>query len=182
MGSAALELHIRDLSTDHAARPGGCADANRLTILFDSYARSFRCAASAPEGDCVTSGLRTLADLERAVRALCFHFETDAIVIVGSQAILAIWPDAPALLRRSGEIDAYPANAREWQIKNQGMEASEEVFALFGEASPFHLAHGFYIDGVDETTRGMGGGGAFGTVRPRESLSFSNNELTLIPR
>ena len=33
-----------------------------------------------------------------------------------------------------------------------GLEASEEIFALFGEASPFHIAHGFYIDGVDEAT------------------------------
>lgn len=86
------------------------------------------------------------------MRVLCAHFKTDAVVIIGSQAILASWPDAPMLLRRSGEIDAYPINAREWEAKNPGLEASEEIFALFGEASAFHLAHGFYIDGVDEAT------------------------------
>lgn len=74
------------------------------------------------------------------------------MIIIGSQAILATWPDAPLLLRRSGEIDAYPANARDWEVRHPGFEASEEIHALFGEASPFHLAHGFYIDGVDETT------------------------------
>lgn len=73
------------------------------------------------------------------------------MVIIGSQAILATFPEAPALMRASVEIDAYPANAREWETKS-GLEASEEVNALFGYGSDFHVTHGFYIDGVDETT------------------------------
>jgi hypothetical protein len=73
-------------------------------------------------------------------------------VIIGSQAILATWPDAPRLLRRSGEIDAYPENARQWEALHSGAEASEEINALFGAGSDFHRAHGFYIDGVDEST------------------------------
>ena len=54
-------------------------------------------------------------------------------------------------MRASMEIDAYPANAREWERRN-GSEASEEINALFGYLSPFHMAHGFYIDGVDDAT------------------------------
>lgn len=94
---------------------------------------------------------RTVGDLERAVRALSRHFDTDAVVIVGSQAILATFPEAPARMRASAEIDAYPANASEWEAQH-GTEASEEVNANFGYLSEFHRTHGFYIDGVDETT------------------------------
>jgi len=31
-------------------------------------------------------------------------------------------------------------------------EESEHINALFGEGSQFHRAHGFFIDGVDDTT------------------------------
>ena len=86
------------------------------------------------------------------MRAIATHFRSEAVVIVGSQAILASLPNAPRVLAQSPEIDAYPDNAAEWQALNPGEEASEEIHALFGEGSDFHLTHGFYIDGVDETT------------------------------
>jgi hypothetical protein len=66
--------------------------------------------------------------------------------------------DAPIILRTSGEIDAYPENARLWEINQKKLapdyppEASEEINAFFGEGSDFHRNHGFYIDGVDENT------------------------------
>ena len=60
--------------------------------------------------------------------------------------------DAPALTRTSGEIDAYPGNAREWEARHPGALASEEINALFGFGSDFHTAFGFYIDGIDENT------------------------------
>lgn len=100
--------------------------------------------------------VRTLDDLDRAVRALATHFNCDTTVIVGSQATLVGWPDAPILFRTSPEIDAYPGNAREWEAERRAeghdIEASEEIFARFGQGSSFHHAHGFYIDGVDEGT------------------------------
>ena len=58
----------------------------------------------------------------------------------------------------SPEIDAYPANARVWELQektrhpNESPEASEHINALFGSGSMFHQTHGFYIDGVDENT------------------------------
>jgi hypothetical protein len=95
--------------------------------------------------------VRTLEDLDRAVRTIATHFKAEKVIIIGSQSVLLEWPDAPILMRTSGEIDLYPGNAREWEaLKNT--EASEEIFALFGEGSTFHETHGFYIDGVDETT------------------------------
>jgi hypothetical protein len=95
---------------------------------------------------------RTIADLERTVRAIAFHFEADEVFIVGSQSILLSWPEAPLLMRTSGEIDAYPGNANLWEISHQGQPASEEINGLFGWGSQFHQTHGFYIDGVDDRT------------------------------
>jgi hypothetical protein len=96
--------------------------------------------------------------LERTVRALATEFKTDKVFIIGSQAVLVGWPDAPSAMTMSPEIDAFPANARVWEIEerskrpNDDPEASEHINALFGEGSVFHTTHGFYIDGVDENT------------------------------
>lgn len=99
---------------------------------------------------------RTLDDLQRTVRALATEFKTDEVFIIGSQAILMDWPDAPVNMRMSPEIDAYPANARIWEVaerqRDPAAEASEHIDALFGQGSTFHATHGFYIDGVDDNT------------------------------
>lgn len=95
---------------------------------------------------------RTVDDLHRAVRVISRHFETDSVFIIGSQSILLDHPDAPAIMRTSGEIDAYPGNFAEWEASHSGDPASEEINVYFGEGSLFHQAHGFYIDGVDENT------------------------------
>jgi len=102
--------------------------------------------------------LRTVDDLERTVRALGREFKTDKVFIIGSQGILLAWPDAPRDMRASPEIDAYPENARIWEIAekqkdpNSQPQASEHIDALFGSGSQFHRTHGFFIDGVDENT------------------------------
>ena len=62
---------------------------------------------------------RTLDDLERTVRAIATEFKTDKIFIIGSQGILFAWPEAPALMRTSPEIDAFPANAKIWEIEEK---------------------------------------------------------------
>jgi hypothetical protein len=102
--------------------------------------------------------IRTLEDLERSVRAIATEFKTDKVFIIGSQGILLSWPDAPPVMRISPEIDAYPANAKIWEVEEkkkhpaESPEASEHIDALFGSGSQFHQTHGFYIDGVDEKT------------------------------
>jgi len=104
------------------------------------------------------SFIRTVEDLIETVKAIARQFQADEVFIVGSQSILLSWPDAPAIMRTSGEIDAYPGNARIWEVTRKAIdpdddpEASEEIAALFGEGSAFHRKHGFYIDGVDENT------------------------------
>jgi hypothetical protein len=103
--------------------------------------------------------LRTFDDLLRVVRALAYEFKTDTVFVVGSQAILASMPDAPEAARESPEIDAFPQNAKIWEVEEakrtrDGVRpiASEHIDGLFGSESQFHRTHGFYIDGVDETT------------------------------
>jgi len=91
-------------------------------------------------------------DLDRAIRSVAAHFSTDTIYIIGSQALLVGRDDISRGLRFSHEIDVYPANRKEWEARSMGVEASEEINALFGEGSLFHEAHGFFIDGVDEAT------------------------------
>ena len=104
------------------------------------------------------SFVRTFEDLVETVRAIARLFKTDKVFIIGSQSILLSWPDAPIVLRTSGEIDAYPENAKIWEVTQKELdpeyppEASEEINAFFGEGSDFHREHGFYIDGVDENT------------------------------
>jgi len=103
--------------------------------------------------------LRTLDDLLRVVRAIGYEFKTDTVFVVGSQAILASLPEAPEAARESPEIDAFPKNAKIWEVEEakrtrDGVRpsASEHIDGLFGSESQFHRTHGFYIDGVDETT------------------------------
>lgn len=101
---------------------------------------------------------RTWEDLERTVRAIATEFKTDKVFIIGSQAILLSWPDAPTTMNASPEIDAFPGNAKIWEVAEKRKhpdefpEASEHIDALFGMGSQFHQTHGFYIDGVDENT------------------------------
>jgi hypothetical protein len=95
---------------------------------------------------------RSKQDLFRAISTISEHFGCSQIVVVGSQAILPTWNGGESLLTQSPEIDMYPVDVHKWKQKNPDVEISEEINALFGDGSQFHQTHGFYIDGVDETT------------------------------
>lgn len=121
--------------------------------------------------------LRTFDDLLRVVRALAYEFKTDTVFIVGSQAILASMPDAPEAARESPEIDAFPQNAKIWEVEEaqrtrDGVRpiASEHIDGLFGSESQFHRTHGFYIDGVDETTAKLPNGWQGRAVKVRTEV------------
>jgi len=83
---------------------------------------------------------RTEEDLERTVRALAREFKTDTVFIIGSQAVLLSWPEAPVSVKMSPEIDGYPANAKVWEIEERrghpesASEASEHIHALSARA------------------------------------------------
>lgn len=77
--------------------------------------------------------------LEHAIRAACNISEDKELIVFGSQAILGQYPDPPAELRKSIEVDVSPMNKR-------GLE--DKIDGALGENSMFHKTHGFYVHGV----------------------------------
>jgi hypothetical protein len=78
--------------------------------------------------------------LEHAIRAAGAIADDRELYVVGSQAILGSFPDAPDALRVSMEVDIAPKNHP---------EREELIEGSIGELSLFHETHGFYVDGVD---------------------------------
>ena len=83
------------------------------------------------------------AQLEHIIRAAAGNADADDIVVVGSQAILGSFPDAPAELLESMEADVFPRDKPHDSILIDGG---------IGELSPFHETFGYYAHGVAETT------------------------------
>jgi hypothetical protein len=65
------------------------------------------------------------------------------LVVIGSQAILGPFPDAPRSMLRSMEADLYPSRAPE---KADGIDGS------LGDGSHFHRTYGYYAHGVGPET------------------------------
>ncbi len=85
----------------------------------------------------------TREQLEHIIRASATIADDDEIVVIGSQAILGQFPNAPEELRRSMEADVWPRNHPErWEL----------VDGSIGELSPFHETFGYYAQGVGPET------------------------------
>jgi hypothetical protein len=82
------------------------------------------------------------AEFEHVVRAAAAVVR-DEIVVVGSQAVLGQFPDAPAALLRSLEADVYPRGEPDRAI---------EIDGAIGDGSPFHETYGYYAHGVGPET------------------------------
>jgi hypothetical protein len=88
-------------------------------------------------------------DLEHIIRAAAQVAQDREIVVVGSQAILAQFPHAPATLLFSQEADVYPRNHPARAI---------EIDRALGDGSRFHATFGYYAHGVGpETARAPAG-------------------------
>lgn len=83
------------------------------------------------------------AQLEHVIRAAATISGDREIVVVGSQAILGAFPDAPPELCLSADADVYPRNHP---------ERSDLVDGSIGELSPFHETFGYYGQGVGPQT------------------------------
>lgn len=81
----------------------------------------------------------TRDQLEHAIRAACDVSDDTELWILGSQAILGAFPDAPESLRASIEVDVQPKNHP---------EKADLVDGVLGELSDFHQTHGFYVHGI----------------------------------
>lgn len=85
----------------------------------------------------------TREQLEHLIRAAAVLADDTEIVVIGSQAILGQFPDAPAPMRISMEADLYPLNHP---------ERADLIEGSIGELSPFHKTFGYYAQGVSEDT------------------------------
>jgi hypothetical protein len=83
------------------------------------------------------------SELEHLIRASGDIADDDEIIIIGSQAILGQFPDAPARLLSSMKADVYPRNYP---------EKADKVDSAIGEGSSFHELHGYYAQGVGKRT------------------------------
>lgn len=83
------------------------------------------------------------SDLEHLIRAAGAIAQDDEIVIIGSQAILGQFPDAPGVLSVSAEADVFPMNQP---------ERADLIDGAIGEGSHFHEEFGYYAKGVGERT------------------------------
>jgi len=82
-------------------------------------------------------------DLEHIIRAAGSIVEDDEIIVVGSQAVLGQYPEAPESLIRSMEADIYPKNKH---------HLSDLIDGSIGELSPFHQTFSYYAHGVGKDT------------------------------
>jgi len=83
------------------------------------------------------------SELEHLIRASGEIAGDDEIIIIGSQAILGQFPNAPVQLLMSMEADIYPRNHP---------DKADKVDGAIGEGSSFHELHGYYAQGVGEET------------------------------
>lgn len=82
-------------------------------------------------------------DLEHIIRAAGAIAQVDELVILGSQAILGSYPDAPPELLTSMEADVYPLTQP---------EKADLIDGSIGEGSLFHAEFGYYAHGVGPET------------------------------
>ncbi len=82
-------------------------------------------------------------ELEHLIRACATVVDDDELVIVGSQAILGQFPDAPEAMLASIEADIFPRGHP---------ERADLIDGAVGEGSPFHETFGYYAHGVGPET------------------------------
>jgi hypothetical protein len=83
------------------------------------------------------------AELEHVIRAAAAVAEDEEIVVIGSQAILGQFHDAPDSLLVSREADVYPRNHP---------ERSDEIDGSLGDGSYFDSTYGYYAHAVGPET------------------------------
>ncbi len=82
-------------------------------------------------------------ELEHIIRAAATIADDDEFIVIGSQAILGQFPDAPEELRISNEADVWPRTHPErWEL----------IDGAIGELSMFHDTFGYYAQGVGPET------------------------------
>jgi len=78
-------------------------------------------------------------ELEHLIQAAGAITGAEEIIVIGSQAILEAFPDAPPSLLRSCETDVFT-------LRNP--KDADLIDGSIGEGSPFHETFGYYAQGV----------------------------------
>ena len=104
-------------------------------------------------------------ELEHVLRASAAITLESSFVVIGSQAVLLDFPDAPAELLLSNEVDLYPA---------LHPERSDLIDGAIGQLSMFHDQFGYHADGVSPET----------AVMPADWMTFAKlhyiGEITVV--
>jgi Nucleotidyltransferase of unknown function (DUF6036) len=82
-------------------------------------------------------------ELEHVIAAAADVAGETELVVLGSQAILGSFPDAPRAMLRSMEADLYPRRAP---------EKADDIDGSLGDGSWFHRTYGYYAHGVGPET------------------------------
>lgn len=104
-------------------------------------------------------------ELEHVLRASAAITTDKSFVVIGSQAVLLSYPDAPVELLLSNEVDLYPA---------MHPERADLIDGAIGQLSMFHDTFGYYADGVGPGTAKM----------PKDWMQFAKlyyiDEITVV--
>lgn len=83
------------------------------------------------------------AELEHVIRAAAAVADDADIVVIGSQAILGQFPDAPGSMLGSREADVYPRHRP---------ERKDEIDSSLGDGSYFDSTYGYFAHAVGPET------------------------------
>lgn len=88
----------------------------------------------------------TREQLDHVLRTAAAIARENSLVVVGSQAVLLPFPDAPAALLASREVDLYPA---------LHPERADLIDGAIGALSSFDKTFGYHADGISPDTAVM---------------------------
>jgi len=114
--------------------------------------------------------------LEHIIRAACSITGEDNIVIIGSQAILASFPNSvlPDILTQSIEADVF-------YLTENSKELTDLIDGTIGELSIFQDTHGIYAHGVGKETAVLPAGWEERLVRLSNSNTSGYTGICLDP-
>jgi hypothetical protein len=112
----------------------------------------------------------TRSELEHVIRAAGAIADDREIVVIGSQAVLGQFPNAPVVLRASMEADVYPRTRP---------ERADLIDGAIGEGSRFHEQFGYYAQGVSATTATLPAGWRKRLVRVSDANTAGIDGLCL---
>jgi hypothetical protein len=113
-----------------------------------------------------------IRQLEHILRACGSIAGCREIIVIGSQALLASFPNAPEELLRSMEVDCYPLD---------DPATADLIDGSIGELSPFHEAFGYYAHGIGPETAALPTGWRERVVRMENENTGGTIGLCLSP-